>query len=103
MRFNFTQLWTIYQEKKEARKRAIVTKADLDQWIQGALVYRRRLRTMTDEEWFYRVAESLLDYAHATYEPRELAKFLNNIVDRELSVREYDARQATKNKAEAQI
>ena len=99
MQFNFTQLWQAYLDKKEARKRAIVTRMELESWIQGDIVYLRQLRTCDHDRYFYRLAEFMLNYAHATYEPGELAKFLKDIAGLELRLHEYDAKREKKEDA----
>ena len=101
MRLSPSQLWQAYQEKKEARKRAIVARFDLDQWIDGVVLYRRRFQTVSDDEYFHRLAERMLDYAHATYDPSELAKFLVKIARNEQELREYDASLQVKVNVEA--
>ncbi len=96
MQFNFTQLWQEYQSKKEARKRAVVTRMELDMWIKADIVYLRQLRTCTHDRYFHKLAELVLDYAHATYEPTELANFLKEIAGLQSRLNEYDAKRVQK-------
>ena len=100
MNFSFQQLWQAYEDKKEVRRRAIVARAELEQWIDCAIVFRRRLKTVSDDEYYRMLAEKFMDYAHATYNPVELAKFLKNLVEVEQQIREYDAQHEAKAKAE---
>lgn len=101
MRMSLTQLWQAYQDKKEARNRAIVARMKLDMWIKAAIVYLRQLKTVNHDKYFNKLAELLLDYAHATYEPTELAVFLKDIAGLESRLREYDAKRETKEVADA--
>ena len=94
MQFNCSQLWQAYLDKKEARKRAIVARMNLDMWIKGEIVYLRQSCACTRDQYFYKLAELILDYAHATYEPTELANFLKDIAGLQSRLNEYDAKRA---------